>query len=402
MAAQLSAQDPTTLEFEAAVTEVSEDAVTLDETYFYAESGGQPADRGILGDIEVRDVQKVDDTIWHQLEDAPPWSPGETVMGSIDAEFRRYAMRAHTASHVVYGAARQCFDELSYGGFEITPSKVRIDLRTSTPIDDDALIELERLTNEVIWDDRSVTWSEWPTDEVGANNEVALNVATEVVNTEETVRVVEIEEWDLAACGGTHVASTGEIGVVSMSERSNPGEGLTRVEYVVGAARIEQQLSEKIAAWEAKSRLGVPIEEIPARIEQLEQERQNLEDRLATLEETLIEKTLTSQDAFRFEVDDSKWIAAAIEEVEPAKAASVAESNVGELADVIAISGGHGRGQLVVATDGSRDAAEIIEAVLDGFDGGGGGGSSTSAQAGGIPADAGTIIDRLAELYDRS
>lgn len=402
MAAQLSAQDPTTLEFEAAVTEVSEDAVTLDETYFYAESGGQPADRGILGDIEVRDVQKVDDTIWHQLEDAPPWSPGETVMGSIDAEFRRYAMRAHTASHVVYGAARQCFDELSYGGFEITPSKVRIDLRTSTPIDDDALIELERLTNEVIWDDRSVTWSEWPTDEVRANNEVALNVATEVVNTEETVRVVEIEEWDLAACGGTHVASTGEIGVVSMSERSNPGEGLTRVEYVVGAARIEQQLSEKIAAWEAKSRLGVPIEEIPARIEQLEQERQNLEDRLATLEETLIEKTLASQDASRFEVDDSKWIAAAIEEVEPAKAASVAESNVGELADVIAISGGHGRGQLVVATDGSRDAAEIIEAVLDGFDGGGGGGSSTSAQAGGIPADAGTIIDRLAELYDRS
>lgn len=399
MAAQLPASEPNTLSFETEVEAVDDQAIALAETYFYAESGGQPADRGTIAGVEVTDVQLIEETVWHTLAQGIDVSPGDTVAGEVDPEFRRYCMSAHTASHAVYGAARKRFDSVGYGGFEITPTKVRLDLETPEAIDDEAMLDLERLTNEVIWEDRPVTWSEWSAEEVKERDDIAFNVATDVVHTEETVRIVEIENWDIAACGGTHMASTGRIGEVTMADRSNPGEGQTRLEFVVGPERIEQRHAEKTTAWKAKSKLGVPIEEVPERIDQLEADQRELENRVAEMEQSLVAASLTGPGATRFEVDGASWALASIPDVEANTVATCLEELIGETGDVIAVAGGEHRAHLVVASNGSIAATDIIDSTLEAFDGGGGGGSDDRAQAGGIDANADELIEHLAERF---
>lgn len=398
MAAQLPARDPTTLAFESTIEAIDGDTVTLEETYFYAESGGQPADRGTIGDIPVETVYRDDGASRHVLAETPEWSVGDTVAGAVDPTFRRYAMAAHTASHAVYGAARQVFDSLGYGGFEITPSKVRLDLETPTPIDDETMLDLERRTNAVIWEDRPVTWSTWAAEEVRAADDIALNVATDVVHSADTVRVVEIEGWDRAACGGTHLSSTGPIGAIAMADRSNPGEGLTRLEFVVGDDRIEQHHEEKTAAWEAKSMLGVPVVEVPDRIERLEADRASLASRLESMERSVAAAAVTGPEAIRLEHDGHTWTVGVAEAVTTDVATATAEAYVGEVGEVVAIAGGEDRTHLVVATDGTTPATDVVDAVLDGVEGGGGGGTDTQAQAGGIADGVDAVVERLREI----
>jgi len=244
--------EPYTTRFGATVERIDGREVVLSETYFYAESGGQPADRGAIAGHDVVDVQYGDGGVVHTLAEAADLSPGETVTGRIDEQFRTYCMRAHTASHVLYGAGRRLLDDLGYGGFDISPEKVRVDFTTSTEIDDETLFELERLVNRAVWESRPVSWNTHPEEDALELDGIAFNTKTEEGITGETVRVVTVGEngrgegpWDRAACGGTHVENTREIGPVTVLERSNPGEGLTRVEFAVGEPGIERRIAEK-------------------------------------------------------------------------------------------------------------------------------------------------------------
>ncbi|RLM72738.1 hypothetical protein DVK05_16670, partial [Halorubrum sp. Atlit-8R] len=144
--------------------------VTLDHTYFYAESGGQPADSGTIDGVQVVDVQEDADAVRHTLTASPSFEVGDAVTGVVDDDFRTYCMRAHTASHVLYGAGRRLLDDLGYGGFDISEEKVRLDFTTPTEIDDETLVELERLTNRAIWDSLDVSWAEVPADEATARD----------------------------------------------------------------------------------------------------------------------------------------------------------------------------------------------------------------------------------------
>jgi alanyl-tRNA synthetase len=136
--------EPTVTEFETIVDRVEGRTVVLEETYFYPEGGGQPADRGVIESSPVEDIQTVDEEVHHELASDPECSAGESVSCAVDAQFRQYLMRAHTASHALYGAGRRLLDDLGYGGFGITEQKVRVDFETSTEIDDTTLVELER------------------------------------------------------------------------------------------------------------------------------------------------------------------------------------------------------------------------------------------------------------------
>lgn len=399
MAMQRAAAEPDVLAFDAEITAVDGPTVTLDQTYFYAESGGQPSDRGTIAGITVADVVRENGTTKHLLDEPAEFDVGDAVSAEIDPSFRRYCMAAHTASHAVYGAARQLYDSLGYGGFEITPEKVRIDLETPEPIDDPALFDLERLTNQVVWEDRPVTWSEWATAEVRERDDIALNVATEVVDEADVVRVVEIEEWDIAACGGTHMTSTGAIGAVAMIDRSNPGEGMTRVEFVVGADRIAHHAEEKRAAWAAARHLGVGIAEVPARLEGVLAERDRLQESVASAERTIARLSLASDAAIRAEVDGVTWAIATTTSEDTNTVADAVADAQGDIADVVALAGSTGRAFLVVASDGEPDADAIVDAVLEVFEGGGGGGSPTRAQAGGIDADPDQVLSALCEHF---
>ncbi|MFB6153827.1 MAG: alanyl-tRNA editing protein [Halodesulfurarchaeum sp.] len=399
--------DPYVTSFESTVSRLDGREVVLSETYFYPEGGGQPADRGTIGGIPVTHVSSRDGEVVHQLEESPTALDtaeaiveGATVSAAIDEAFRTYAMRAHTASHTIYGAGRRLFDDIGYGGFDIDDEKVRVDFVTGTDIDDDVLVELERLTNRTVWDSRPVSWEEIPKEKALDREEIAFNAATEegVMDDAETIRVVTIEGWDVAACGGTHVRNTREIGPVSVLERSNPGEGLTRVEFAVGPTAIERRAMEHRAAMDASRTIGTNIEELPEEVERLTNETDRLEGRVQELTAEVLSARL--EDLAEFEEDASTWQVGTVEGFEANAVGERIKARVGNPADAIAVVGADEPPFIVVATSGDIDADQVVEAVTGEF-GGGGGGSPSFAQGGGLDADPDDVLELIRDWASR-
>lgn len=417
MAVSRAPESPTVRAFETTVTAVDGRDVTLAETYFYPEGGGQPADRGSIDGIELETVREREGTVVHTLASAPSVAVGETVACTIDDAFRTYCMRAHTASHVVYGAARRLFDDLGYAGFDIGTEKVRLDLTTNEPIDDDALVELGRLSNRAVWDARPVTWERLPFEEARSIDGVAFNERTEAGalaggdpgESADRIRVVTIgggtvgsdgreradDPWDVAACGGTHVANTRRIGPIEVLDRSNPGEGVTRVEFAVGPVGIDHAAAVRASAREASQLGGVPETELPELVARLQDERETVAADLERLEQALVASRLAEFSTV--DREGAVWAVGTIERVDSDAVANRARAVVGDGdgPDVVAAVVGESP-SLVVASGGDVDAAAVVDGVTDAF-GGGGGGSATFAQAGGFDAEADDVVTLLLE-----
>jgi alanyl-tRNA synthetase len=389
--------DPTVREFTAEVVDVDGREVTLDHTYFYAESGGQPADTGTIDGIRVVDVQDDGDAVRHTLASDPTFDVGATVSGGIDDDFRTYCMRAHTASHLLYGAGRRLLEDLGYGGFDISEDKVRVDFTTTTDIDDETLVELERLTNRAVWDSLDVEWYELPTDEATARDDVAFNTKTEegVMAGADTVRIVDIDGWDVAACGGTHVSNTQEVGPVTVLDRSNPGEGLTRVEFAVGPTGIDRQIDRHRALRAAATALETNLDDLAATAEAVREERDDLESRVRDLER---ESLAAAIDDFELsEMGEATWRLGVLADADPNEAGEVAKDAVGDDGVICAV--GDGERPFVVVAAGSEsgiNAGAVVESVTDAY-GGGGGGGPPFGQGGGLDATPEDVLQFLRE-----
>ncbi|WP_284031467.1 alanyl-tRNA editing protein [Halobaculum lipolyticum] len=395
----LAAEHPEVRAFESTVESVDGRAVTLAETYFYPEGGGQPADRGTLGNTAVVDVRSGADGVVHTLAEEPAFAAGDTVGGVVDDDFRTYCMRAHTASHVLYGAGRRLLDDLGYGGFGIDEEKVRVDFATSTDVTDDVLVDLERLVNRAVWDSRDVSWEERAVEDARADDDVAFNTKTEegAMADADAVRIVTVEGWDVAACGGTHVSNTREIGPVTVLDRSNPGEGLTRVEFAVGPVGIDRRAATHRGARAAARELGVALEDLPEAVARVADERDRLADDVAALREELLVGRLRGLDASA--VDGVDWRVGVVSGFDANAVGEAAQSVVGdgeEAPGAVAAVGDGAAPFVVVASAGAVDAGDVVDAVTDEF-GGGGGGSPTFAQAGGLDADPEAVVSFLRE-----
>lgn len=387
-----AAAEPYVTAFDTTVRSVDGRDVTLAETHFYAEGGGQPADRGALGGHEVVDVQTRDGETVHTLAAEPAFEAGETVVGAVDDEFRTYCMRAHTASHIVYGAGRRLFGPDGYGGFDIGEEVVRLDFTTDVDADAVDPLEVQRLANEAVWHDRSVEWYEMDLEEARRDEDIVFNLR-DAADPTEAVRIVEIDGWDVSACGGTHVASTGEVGPVEVLSISNPGAGLVRVEYAVGPTAIQCQVEQRRAATEAAETLDTGIEGLPERAEALVSENEALRAELADLRESMLDSRIDSIAADALARDGSEWAVGTVEGIGPNTVADQLRDRNTD-ADVTALVGRDGPTFVVVRTDGETDATDVVGDVTDEF-GGGGGGQPTLAQGGGVDADPETVVDYL-------
>ncbi|WP_122089394.1 alanyl-tRNA editing protein [Halalkalicoccus subterraneus] len=413
----LAPQDPGTTAFEAGVERRAGPEVVLDRTYFYPESGGQPADRGTIDGTAVVDVQKHDGEVVHTLVEEAALEPDETVTCTIDSGFRTYCMRTHTASHVLYGAARPLLDDLGYGGFDIDRRKARIDFETSTEIDDTLLVELETLANRAVWESRPVSWETVPVGEARSREGVAFNTKTEegVFGDGEGVRIVTIgaasdagadwggaerrsgdstSAWDAAACGGTHVSNTREIGPISVLDRSNPGEGLTRIELAVGPAAIDHRSDTRAAALSAARELGVGVTDLPdaierqrTAVEELERERDDLLNRIATFQIDALREEIV-------ECTGERWLVGSVAGVDGDVLSNRARELAGEDCEVAALTTDERPVTIAVASASETDAGAVIDSLTTEF-GGGGGGGPEFAQGGGIDADPETVVASL-------
>ncbi|WP_396612216.1 alanyl-tRNA editing protein [Haloferax sp. S1W] len=395
MTHSLAPTNPEVRAFEAAVASIDGRSVVLDETYFYPEGGGQPADRGVLGGVELAHVYSEDGVVVHELADDPAFEVGDEVTGVIDDDYRTYCMRAHTASHVLYGAARHVFDDLGYGGFGISEEKVRVDFETSTDVDDAALVELERLVNRAVWDSRDVSWEEIPVAEARERDEIAFNVKTEegVFADADEVRIVTVNGWDWGACGGTHVSNTIEIGPVEVLGRSNPGEGLTRVELAVGPSAIDHRAELQQSAYEAARELGTNLGELGGVAAEIVESRAALESELADLKAEVLGARLANFETL--EREGLTWKVGAVSGFEANDVGEAAKDARGE-ADVLVAVGDSNAPFIVVASAGDVSAGDIVDDVTDEF-GGGGGGGPTFAQGGGLGTTADEVLAFLRE-----
>jgi alanyl-tRNA synthetase len=383
---------PQVTSFSAAVTAVDDRHVVLAESYFYPTGGGQPADQGTIDAIPVVAVSTEGQAIVHELADAPPFEVGDSIDAVVDTDFRRYTTRAHTASHVLYGAARRHCEELGYAGFDISDERVRIDLETPTPLDTDRLAAIATAANTVVWEDRAVTWEQVPAAAAQEDAAVAFNVKTEegVFDAEGPVRIVRIAGWDAAACGGTHVRSTGAIGPIMLRDVSNPGAGITRIEFSVGPPAIAQLVD----GWATRRRLtqvlDAPVDGLTDTAESLQAAH---ERSTAANEQLAIELArLRLQQLPRS--GTTGWVVGEIDGVPPAgiEAALRAEGP----ADAAVIIPGD-RLRLMVAAGPAYDAAILVDRVTDSL-GGGGGGSPDFAQAGGLPADTTAVMEAVEDV----
>ncbi len=213
-------------EFEARVVDVVNEKkawkVILDKTCFFPEGGGQPADKGWLNDIPVLDVRKEGDTIVHFL----PENPGNgTVKGKIDPVWRKDFMQQHTGQHIISGAlwAVGKYKTVSvHMGLEYTSVEVE-----APEISEQGLIDAEKLANRVISNDIPLSFIEADPEELEKFN---LRKPTD---REGKIRLVKIGDFDCAACGGMHLDSTRQVGLVK-AVGIEKIRGNTRISWKIG------------------------------------------------------------------------------------------------------------------------------------------------------------------------
>jgi len=222
-------------DFEATVVEATEEYVILEGTHFYPEGGGQPADRGTLewdgGRADVRDVRKNHGDVRHYVEEIEGEVPleGTTVRGVIDAERRERLRRMHTAQHVVSRVVLEEFDAATAGN-QVHVDRSRIDFEPAD-FDDDDLALIERETNDLLGRDLPVEKTERPREEVEAETPEGRTQLDLIPDHVDPLRVVEIDDFDICPCGGTHVDSLGEVGEIEITNRESKGAEVERVEF---------------------------------------------------------------------------------------------------------------------------------------------------------------------------
>jgi len=231
----LPAADDVT-EFEATVIETADDYVILDGTYFYPGGGGQPADRGTLswsgGEVTVVDARKNHGDVRHYVADAEGSlpGPGTTVTGRIDAERRGRLTRLHTAQHVVSRVVLDEFGAATVGnGLTVDGGWVEFDGADFGAGD---VATVERLTNAALDCDHAVHKVERPrsaVEDAVPEGRAQLDLIPDHVD---PMRVVEIADFDVCPCGGTHVDRLGDVGTVRITESSSE-DGVERLAFDV-------------------------------------------------------------------------------------------------------------------------------------------------------------------------
>ncbi|HEU4939362.1 MAG TPA: DHHA1 domain-containing protein [Vicinamibacterales bacterium] len=378
-------------EFDAAVTRVlkheGRPAVVLDRTAFYPTSGGQPFDIGRLGNARVVDVVESDDgDILHVIEGE--LAPGD-VKGTIDWARRFEHMQQHTGQHVLSAAFERVAGARTES-FHLGSSSSTIDLnRALTPAD---IERAEDEANRIIWENLPVA-----VRFASAEEAAALPLRKESMRTG-TLRLIEVPGFDLSACGGTHVARTGAIGmaVVASSERFRGG---TRVEFLCGvrAARGYRLLRDAVAA--SVRLVSVLPGELPAGIERLHAEMKetrrtvkNLQTRLATFEGLALADRAET-------VGPVRAVITAVEGWDQNGLKSLTTAITARPGHVAALVSAASPFAAVIARapDVTIDCALILKKLIERF-GGKGGGRPDLAQGGGLQGDPDEILRLTREI----
>src|SRR6266478_4140828 len=386
-------------------------AIVLNQTPFYAESGGQVGDTGLMSGEGVRfrvtDTQKKAGDLFVHLGTVEQGTvkPGTALQLDVD-HLRRSSIRAnHSATHLLHEALRQVLgDHIAQRGSLVAPDRLRFDFVHPKPITPEELSRIEDIANDVVLENDEVTTRLMAVDdarEAGARALFGEKYGDEV-------RVVSMGKtdrehgsnalgWSVELCGGTHVRRTGDIGLISVTGESAVASGVRRIEALTGNHARKHANETMALAKSAATELRTTLDDMPARIASLMEERKKLERDLSEARKKLAmgggaqasHGSAAGANGVR-EVGNVKLMARAVEGIEMKDLKSLVDDGKKQLGSgvvaIVAVTEDGKAGVVVGVTSDltSRfNAVDLVRVASEALGGKGGGGRPDMAQAGG-------------------
>jgi alanyl-tRNA synthetase len=381
--------DPTCIEFDATVVSAStsdgRSVVVLDRTAFYPTSGGQPYDTGSLGDAKVTDVLDLDDGVIGHVVSAPI-AEGTRIRGRVDWPRRFDHMQQHTGQHILSAA----FDRLHRGrtvGFHLGPVLSTLDL--DKVLGAEALAAAEQEANRIVWENRPVS-IRFATPEEAAS----LRLRKEPTRSG-PLRVIEVEDFDRSACGGTHAARAGEVGIIALRSWEKFRGGM-RLEFVCGGRALREFRVLRDAVAGSLRYLSVAPQDLPSAVGGAQAENKDLRRAMRDLGERLAGHEASALVQRARQIGPARVIVEALDGWDQAGLKALASAAASQPGVVAALVSAAGPALVVIARapDVGLDAAAVLKALVQQF-GGKGGGKPDLAQGGGL---AGARADMTAAL----
>ena len=236
MTDELFKDDAYVSEFEAAITSVDGDYVTLGGTAFYPGGGGQVCDTGIIGGVKVVEVKEANGEIVHKVP-GHRFSVGDRIWCSVDWDRRYDLMKGHTAEHLLFNSLHRQDPELNIVKIFISPESKYVIV--DRDIGWDKISVAVRFANKVILENHSVRRSVMSKDDPDISK---IRVKLDRIE-EDEISVVEIEDVDLAACCGIHVMETEEIGAIFVSKKTSAGKDGVEIHFEIGEKAVDESMS---------------------------------------------------------------------------------------------------------------------------------------------------------------
>ena len=383
-------QDESIRHFQAKVLKIVEGKyVILDQTAFYPRGGGQEPDTGEIEGVKVVEVTKQADVVVHKIE-VGGRIPAEkqTINGKVNARRRDLITKHHTATHILNSASRNtlgswvwqnsAFKEENYG---------RLDITHHSTLTREEVKNIERTANRVIRENHPVIIRTY--DRGDAEQQFSFRIYQGGVVPTSNVRIVNINGWDIEACGGTHVKSSGEIGLVKIVKSERIQDGVVRLEFVAGEAAVSymQQLDSQLAS--IAQTLGSSREKIIESFDKAMEEAESAKKKLRTILRVVslqIAKSISNQAK---ELDSGVHLYATYdEELDEEYHIAIGEKAIelnSRLVYLALISKGQGIRVIVFVGETARNKvkAGAIAKQISNKLGGSGGGDSRFGQGGG-------------------
>ncbi len=386
--------------FHARVLDVVDGNVILDQTLFYPEGGGQPADHGLIRKGEkafrVVDVQSAGKVVLHRINDAEATAaavaseikPGDSVEGEIDMNRRLAHARHHTAAHIIHDSAKKVLgSHIWQAGAQKSEERARLDISHYKRISRDELKEIELLANRTVMENIPISTG-W-LDRSEAEKRFGFELYQGGVPPGKSIRVVQVGT-DVEACAGTHCTNTGMVGPIKVLRTERVQDGVERIEFSAGEAAVLRGQERDDLLFGSADALSVPAEQLPKTATRFFEEWKDLKKEAARLKEDLARAQMEGLTGKAIEAGGLKVVVATLVNADVEELIKAASMISGK--DYVAILGSEKDGAKIVAAVGKTGlakglkAGEIVKAATK-VVGGGGGGKPEIAQGGGPKAE---------------
>lgn len=366
-----------------------EGVVVLDSTPFYAESGGQAGDKGVLrvanGEFVVTDTQKMGNAFAHKGVVKGKVTKGDTATAAIDLANREAIKKNHSATHLLHAALREILGEhVTQKGSLVEAPRMRFDFSHFEAVTAQQLVEIERRVNQEIRANHALATELMDLDEAKASGAMALFGE----KYDEKVRVVTMGPFSVELCGGTHVARTGDIGLFKITSEAGIASGVRRIEAVTGEHALEVVQTQQATLSSLSALLKTDSQNVVDRVVYLQNQTKELEKALNSAKQKLASQQGADMLSNAVEINGVKVLVANLEGVEAKSLRSMMDDIKNRIGEGIVVLGVANESKVNLIAGVTKNlinkvkAGELVNFVASQV-GGKGGGRPDMAQAGG-------------------